>query len=369
MTELLFGIVVQAGIMQQAGTLVMLAAVLGMAAFGFQNGWFLSVLYGLAGLATLLMSLGLGEGVASLLAAVDVPADYALPVSVGLLALVGAAGARVAIGAAVPEGTLRFSPLIDMVGGVLMGALAGLILGGTALVVLDVMPIPDPYRIGVSPTRNDVGATMLRTLARFVVPDAEARQVLLDGEPPVADGKEGGPVSSEPFVDANGNGVFDGDGEAAERHLDHDGSGDFTHRVPFVDANANGMRDIGLLERYRLGDWQKMRVMYHPTITSSALIELPALLKEGQEVYKATATDLDPGDTIKLSLREPPPEAAAVGYTLALDTASGSVTMTGVDRFMRDGKPATIVVVATDTHGLTDEKTVTIKYRGPKPRE
>jgi hypothetical protein len=108
--------------------------------------------------------------------------------------------------------------------------------------------------------------------------------------------------------------------------------------------------------------------MYHPTITSSALVELPSFLKDGQEVYKATASDLDPGDTIKLSLREPAPDAAA-GYTLALDAASGSVTMTGVDRFMREGKPATIVVVATDTHGLTDEKTVTIKYRGPKPRE
>jgi hypothetical protein len=383
MIQLPFSVVVQAGIQQQVGNLLMLAAVAGMAAFGFKHGLFLAVLYGLAGLATLLVSLGLGEGVASLLTAVDVPAAYALPVGVGLMAGGAAVGMRLAIGAAVPEGTLRFSPVIDAVGGVLVGALAGLILGGTLLVVLDVMPIPEAYRIGASQKRNDIGATMLRTLARFVEPDAAARQVLLEGEPPAADGT-GGVVCSELFVDANGNGLYDGDGETAERHLDHDDSGGFTSRAPFIDTNQNGVRDIGLLERYRLGAWQKLRVMHHPTITSSALVELPAFLKDGQEVYKATATDLDPGDTIVFALRESgsaaeatTDEAAATGGDAAatgepaftIDSASGSVTITGVERFMREGKPVTILVVATDAQGLTDEKSVTIKYRGPKPRE
>lgn len=398
MIQLPFGVVVQAGIQQQVGNLLMLAAVAGMAAFGFKHGVFLAVLYGLAGLATLLASLGLGEGVASLLTAVDVPAAYALPVGVGLMAVGAAVGMRLAIGAAVPEGTLRFSPVIDAVGGVLMGALAGLILGGTLLVVVDVMPVPEAYRIGASQKRNDIGATMLRTLARFIEPDDAARQVLLEGEPPAADGT-GGVVCSELFVDTNGNGLYDGDGETAERHLDHDDSGAFTPRAPFIDSNENGVRDIGLLERYRLGAWQKLRVMHHPTITSSALVELPAYLKDGQEVYKATATDLDPGDTIIFALRESGSagaaattekaaatggdaaategeaaetggEVAAAGEpAFAIDAASGSVTITGVERFMREGKPATIVVVATDAQGLIDEKSVTIKYRGPKPRE
>jgi len=44
MIQLPFGVVVQAGIQQQVGNLLMLAAVAGMAAFGFKHGVFLAVL-------------------------------------------------------------------------------------------------------------------------------------------------------------------------------------------------------------------------------------------------------------------------------------------------------------------------------------
>lgn len=369
MTEFILATVVQAGFLQKAGNVVVLLAVLGMAAFGFQNGLFLAVLYGLGGLATLFLAIGLGEPLAGLLASVDVPAAYALPTSIGLLAVGIAIGVRMAIGAAVAEDTLRFSPVIDKVGGVLMGGLAGMILGGTSLIALSAMPLPEPYRIDAAQTRYDLGGKMLRTFARFIEPDAAARHVLLEGEPSTGEATGTGVECSELFVDANGNGLFDGEGETAERHLDQDGSGGFTARAAFTDANGNGIRDIGLLERYRLGAWQNLRVLHHPTITSADLVELTAFLKDGQEVYKAVATDLDPGEEIVFAIRDPEYAAADSGPTLAIDAASGAVTITGVDQFMRDGKPATIVVVATDKQGLTDEKKVTIKYRGAKPRE
>ena len=233
------------------------------------------------------------------------------------------------------------------------------------LVVVSTLPLPGPYRIDGSSTWNDLGGKMIKAFARFVMPRADARMILLDGE-----GQSGQPgdarVSSEPFVDANGNRLFDGEGESAERHLDRDGDGSFSARTVFTDTNGNGVRDIGLLERYRLNGWQKVRVVYHPVITSADLVELPSFLKEDQEVYKAQATDLDPGETITFSLRDPASDAPA---QFAIDAQSGSVTMTGADGFMRQGKPATIVVVATDALGLETEKTVTIKYRGPKPRD
>lgn len=361
----LFAAVTEPSVAQRLATPVVLAAVLGMAAFGFQHGLFLAVLAGMGGLATLLVTLGLAEPVSELLRMVEVPAEHAFPAAVATLAVLGAVSVRFAIGAGVPEGAVRFPPLIDKVAGALVGVLAGMIAAGTLLIVLSTLPLPEPYRIDGSRTWNDLGGRMIKVCARFIAPKADARAILLEGELPAGEAGDG-PLSSEPFVDANGNRLFDGDGEAAEKYLDEDNDGSFTPRMVFADANGNGVRDIGLLERYRLNGWQKVRVVYHPVITSANLVEIPAYLKEEQEIYKVTATDLDPGETLTYSLRDPDPDAPA---QFAIDAQSGSVTVTGVDGFMRQGKPATIVVVATDPLGLETEKTVTIKYRGPKPRD
>jgi hypothetical protein len=338
-------------------------------------------------------------------------ADYALPVSIGLLAVGGALAVRFAIGGAVGEETLRFSPLIDKIGGVLMGGLAGMVIAGTLLVVLSVMPIPAAYAIDGSQTKYDLGTGVLKTFARLIEPAAAAREVLLNGEGPAGGESPAGeaaaaPETSELFVDSNGNGLFDGEGEAAEGHLDHDGNSRFTPRVVFADRNENGVRDIGLLERYRLRAWQKLRVLHYPMMTSGALSELAAVLGDGQEVYKAVATDLDPDDQIVFSLRdpaasadvdaageaselqaaEPEPEAGAepvakgepvspaesTAYEdplFAIDPTSGSVTVKDALAFMRRKEASPIVVVATDKRGLTTEKTVLLIYRGAVPSQ
>jgi hypothetical protein len=403
----------EASALQPFGTLIVLATVAGMAAFGFRYGLFLAILTGMGAIATLLVTFGLGETLAGLLTAVEMPADYALPVSIGLLAVAGALAVRFAIGGAVGEETLRFSPLIDKIGGVLMGGLAGMVIAGMLLVVLSVMPIPAAYAIDGSQTKYDLGTRVLKTFARLIMPDAAAREVLLDGEGPAggesrAGEAAAGPEMSELFVDSNGNGLFDGEGEAAEGHLDHDGNSKFTPRVVFADRNENGVRDIGLLERYRLRAWQKLRVLHYPSITSGASSVLATVLGDGQEVYKAVATDLDPDDQIVFSLRDPaasatadaaveasePPAAepepgtgpAAQGEPVAeeaavspaestayedplfaIDPTSGSVTVKDALAFMRRKEASPIVVVATDKRGLTTEKTVSLIYRGAVP--
>jgi hypothetical protein len=389
-----------AGAFQPFGTLLVLAIVAGMAAFGFLYGFFLAILAGLGAIATLLVAFGLGEAVASLLVAVEMPADYALPVSIGVLAVAGALAVRFTIGGAVGEGTLRFSPLVDKIGGVLMGGLAGVVITGTLLVLLSAMPIPAAYSIDGARTKYDLGTRVLKTFASLIEGDAAAREVLLNGEEP-AGGPAGGPEASELFVDINGNGLFDGEGEAAERYLDRDGDGSFTPRAAFTDANGNGVRDIGLLERYRLRVWQKLRVMHYPTITSGEMSILTAILGDGQEVYKAVATDLDPGDQITFSLRDPTAtvateavlegagefeavadaepaadtkgdeaESAVTGEDdalFAIDPTSGSVTVKDAKAFMQRTEPSQIIVVATDTRGLSSEKTVSLIYRGVVP--
>lgn len=354
----------EAGMFQAFTDLIVLAVVVGMVAFGFQQGLFLAVLTGLGGLATLLFAFGFGELLGSFLMSVEVPAKYAFPVSFGLLGIGVALAVRVGIGA-VPEGAVRFPPLIDKVGGAIVGGLAGMIIAGTLLLVLSTMPIPELYRIDGSQARFDFGTRMLRTFARFIEPKAASRDIVLHGE--TSSGEAGdGSVCSELFIDIDGDGTFNA--EAGERFLDHDGSHGFTDRAAFTDANGNKVRDIGLLERYKLGEWKKLRVMHHPTITSSDSQEIPSAVKDGAVVYQATATDLDPGDTLTFSL-EPPSEGGSLPDFLSIDPASGAVTATNADTFMRQKKGVPIVVVATDSRGLTGKKTVVIRYRGPKPRE
>ena len=172
--------------------------------------------------------------------------------------------------------------------------------------------------------------------------------------------------------------------------------------MAFTDNNGNGVRDIGLLERYRLGAWQKLRVLHYPMITSDASFVLTAILGDGQEVYKAVATDLDPDDQIVFSLRDPDVKAeaeaepqgdaapdgepAAEGEPAAdevavspaestayedplfiIDPTSGAVTVKDALAFMRREEPTPIVVVATDKRGLATEKTVLLRYRGAVP--
>jgi hypothetical protein len=141
--------------------------------------------------------------------------------------------------------------------------------------------------------------------------------------------------------------------------------------------------------------------MHYPTITSDATSILTAILGDGQEVYKAVATDLDSDDQITFSLRDPTATAATEAVSegtaeveaaadadpaanaagdeaeaaatseddalFAIDPTSGSVTVKDAKVFMQRTEPSQIIVVATDTRGLSSEKTVSLIYRGVVP--
>ena len=296
-----------ASILQRFGDLIVGGCVLALVAFGVQNGLFLAVLAGMQVLLTLVVALAFADPLSALLTTFELPVVYTFPAAFGLLLVGTAVATRLAVGGYVPDEVVRFAPIIDKLGGALVGAVAGIILAGTLLIACSIAPLPDAFRIDGSTLGYDMGTRMLRTFARCVEPDDAKRAVLLDGEPgtvaeplpavapPVLDAldakadalaqqeqakgekprdndkqdKKGRkakaenppppppapppppPLWSEPFADFNGNKQRD----EGEPHLDTDGDKAFTARLVVNDPNANGKRDIGLLERYRLHVW------------------------------------------------------------------------------------------------------------------
>ena len=297
-------------ILQRFGDLIVGGVVLALVAFGVQNGLFLAVLTGMQALLALVFALAFADPLAALLTTFELPIIYAFPAAFGLLLVGTAVAARLVMGGYVPAEVVRFAPIIDKLGGALVGAVAGIILAGTLLIACSIAPVPEAFRLDGSTLGYDMGTRMLRTFARCVEPDDAKRAVLLDGEPgsvpepspdvapavpdaadtkanavaqqeqanrdkPVDNDKQDKqdkkgkkakaenppptppaapappPRWSEPFADLNGNKQHD----EGEPYLDTDRDKAFTARLVVNDPNANGKRDIGLLERYRLHAW------------------------------------------------------------------------------------------------------------------
>ena len=298
-------------ILQRFGDLIVGGVVLALVAFGVQNGLFLAVLTGMQALLALVFALAFADPLAALLTTFELPIVYAFPAAFGLLLVGTAVATRLAMGGYVPAEVVRFAPIIDKLGGALVGAVAGIILAGTLLIACSIAPVPEAFRLDGSTLGYDMGTRVLRTFARCVEPDDAKRAVLLDGEPgsvpepspdvspavldaadtkgnavaqqeqanrdkPLDNDKQDKddkqdkkgkkakaenppptppapppPRWSEPFADLNGNKQHD-DGEP---YLDTDRDKAFTASLVFNDPNANGKRDIGLLERYRLHAW------------------------------------------------------------------------------------------------------------------
>lgn len=295
--------VLAASMLQRFGDLLVGGIVLAMVAFGVQNGLFLAVLAGMHALVSLVVALALAEPLAAVLVSFELPQVHAFPAAFGLLLVGTAVGIRLLVGEFVPADVVRFAPLIDKVGGGLVGMVAGIVVAGTALIACSIAPIPETFRIDGSKLGYDMGTKMLRTFARCVQTDDAKRAILLDGEPGsipeptpppppppprrdpeeevgAADNAQEGsdrepkrvnrgrraksepetppeppppppPRWSEPFADLNGNKEHD----EGEPSLDTDEDNAFTPRLTFNDTNGNGRRDIGLLERYRMHAW------------------------------------------------------------------------------------------------------------------
>lgn len=289
-------------ILQRFGDLFVGGIVLAMVAFGVQHGLFLAVLAVMQALVSIVVALAFAEPLAAVLATFELPEIYTFPLAFGLLLVGTAVGTRLAVGGYVPADVVRFEPPIDKLGGGLMGAVAGVVIAGTFLIANSIVPVPEAFRIDGAEVRYDMGSRMLKTFARCVEPDDARRAVLLDGEPSAVpapppeppappptpmshinaqlakESEEGAPGKagkhgkktkieipppppppappppprwSEPFADWNDNKQHD----EGEPFLDTDNDQAFTARLVFDDANGNRVRDIGLLERYRLHAW------------------------------------------------------------------------------------------------------------------
>ena len=276
-------------LLQRLGDPLLLVFLAGMAVYGFRSGVFLATLAALQVLAGGLVAIGLVDEMSEIATLAGCPEPWCGVVGFLVVFLGVVIAARLAIGAAVPEDAVRFVPSTDSVLGGLVGALGGLLLCGAVLVAWTMAPVPDAYRLDPSAIRLDLGPRLLSAIASLASPDADAKSILLSGEPlakyvppepkprPKDEAKDGGkdspeptakedepppvpPLVGEPFADENGNGLRD----EGEPYLDVDASGDYTAAMTFTDSSGDGRRDIGLLERYRVGRGRWDRVIVVP---------------------------------------------------------------------------------------------------------
>lgn len=248
--------------------LLVAAVVLAATIKGAQAGLFRSTIAALMAVTAFLVPLGLVNPLARWLTSMDAPPRAAPILAFLLLLAATSAGIRRLTSRMVSEGVMRLPRVVDVGGGGALGAIAGAVIAGNFLVAGSILPIPPPFRANPRGNTLDAGAWMLDMFAHCLEADRRARSILFEGEPPT-DGRraeiaDGNPdeaaaaawraapcAASEPFVDTNRNGRHD----EKEVFLDTDGNETFSPRLLFDDTNANGRRDIGLLERYRLGHW------------------------------------------------------------------------------------------------------------------
>lgn len=180
---MLFTTLWAASLLQRFGDLIVGGAVLALVVFGVQNGLFLAVLAAMQALVTLVVALAFADPLAAVLVTFELPAVYAFPLAFGLLLIGTAVATRLAVGGYVPAEVVRFAPLIDKLGGGLVGGVAGIIIAGTFLITCSIVPVPEAFRLDGSTLGYDMGSKMLRTFARCVEPDEAKRAILLEGEP------------------------------------------------------------------------------------------------------------------------------------------------------------------------------------------
>jgi hypothetical protein len=291
-----------AGLMQSLGDLIVIGLVLGLGFFGVTSGLFIATVTAMHALITFVMALGFAQPFAGLLVSLDMPPMFAFPAAFGILAVGTAVALRLLIGHYVRADAVEFEPIIEKVGGGLLGAVAGMILAGTLLVALSIIPLPESFRIDATALRFDVGGGMLRTFARVAVPDPAQRKILLEGDAASTDGDgwklvaieeetgkrvypekplppdppaEGSPppeftppppgMWSEPFADLNGNGDWD----AGEPYLDLLADRAFTKAALFSptsypDHKFVGPKEgffVGLQERYQRHQWERWKLV------------------------------------------------------------------------------------------------------------
>lgn len=344
----------------------------GLAIYGWFLGIFLGVIASLQVLVSGVLAIACAPFVGEVLALFGLSAAASIALAYVLVFLASVIAIRISIGATVPEGAVRFSPLTDGVGGACMGALAGVVLGGTLLIGWSLAPMPAWLRLAPDALPFDGGRQMLWCYSRWAAPNGVSALRVFGGDPQAASTDTSTVIrASEPFVDSNGNGTFDAGGgrdaaaatqataKPAERYLDLDGNGRFTPALRFAAAAGADRRAIGLMDCYRLAEWRQVRCMHAPRITSVDAAEIQENHPIEEPVYRATAADADPGDTVTFAVQ---PVGNNAALDVAVDAATGAVTLLAPADFEKQ-KRIVFVVEARDRTGLTDERLVAIRVR------
>jgi len=342
--------VVTAAASAPVADLLTAACVLGMIVFGGQRGLFLATAAAFAVLTAFFSALAFGPDVAAVLESFDVPAAISLPAACIATAVVVAGAWRVAVDGMVRDDDMRFGGRVDTLGGIAVGAVAGLLLAGAVQVGWSMLELPQRMRLDPAALRLDAGTRMLTAFARGVRTDPGGRERLLDGTlGPAATPTTPARRVSEPFDDINANGAHD-DGEP---YLDEDGSGGFTPDRRLGDRPGATGDEHGLRRRYRLAAWRRIRMMHAPRVTSpgSATAESGA----GAVVYRVVAED-DDGDALTYAIE---PRGEEAGIVLDVDATSGDVRLSADEPLPEAGR-VQFLVRATDATGLGDEKVVTV---------
>jgi hypothetical protein len=179
---------------------------------------------------------------------------------------------------AITEQPTNYPPLVDLVGGGFVGAMAGLVVAGILQVVLAMAPLPEWASFDHSKVNWDLGKGIIELVGSCAAISKDERAVMMDGEPGFKVEKEeiqkpqqAAPVDpsqpvlekielpqwSEVFADVNWNQQWD----KGEKYLDADQNGEFSWVLRSNDLNTSKTRDIGLRERYKLGPWVTVRVL------------------------------------------------------------------------------------------------------------
>ena len=153
-------------IVQHLGDLMVVISMAGLALFGWQQGLFLATLAGLQVLASGVLALAFAVHLAPLLLLAECPSHLALALAFLLIFLGSVIAIRLAIGAGVPEGAVRFSDAIDKFGGTCIGLLAGAILAGSLLIAWSMAELPEGFAVRAAELKIDPGSKMIHTFAR-----------------------------------------------------------------------------------------------------------------------------------------------------------------------------------------------------------
>ena len=272
-------------ILQQSAGLITILIVALIAWLGSRYGLFLATVWGLQALASVVAAFAITDHVDGLLMWAGMTNEFAMiwrqtiafVTSVVLVAIV----IRLMVGGAIQEGATNYPPLVDLAGGGIVGALAGLVVAGTLQVILAMAPLPDSMAFDHTKLGWDLGQGII-DLVGHCAPSmsSEERGIMMDGEPGFRAEKEDpakalpppqAPVDpsqpvlekielpqwSEVYADVNWNQQWD----EGEKYLDADDNGAFTWCLRSNDLNTNQTRDIGLRERYALGPWVTVRTV------------------------------------------------------------------------------------------------------------